>query len=250
MFLGAYQLYAIELKYKQEEESHSKLLAYKPSSVDVEDKPQGGAWKDVNAVEQPSAQSKAWLEAGKMIADAKVALNDEIIGWITLPDTGVDYPFVQGEDNSFYLNHDAEKKKSSVGAIFADMRSNPDFLDFNTILYGHHMKNGSMFGELLNFTNKIFFDSNPTGWIYLENKVIRMDIFACLVIHPSNEKIYGTFTPKMEDRQSYLNYIKQNARNYRDIGVTSEDRVVTLSTCSYDFEDARMVVIAKLVNVL
>ena len=89
-------------------------------------------------------------------------INSDVIGWIVIEGTEINYPIVQGNNNSFYLNHSYDKKWNSLGSIFADYQSSNDFSDYNTFIYGHHTKNGSMFGELYKYMDVSFYKQNKT----------------------------------------------------------------------------------------
>jgi sortase B len=171
--------------------------------------------------------------------------NPDIAAWLTLDDTDIDYPVVQGKDNSYYLTRTAEKKNSKNGAIFLDYRANPDFSDFSSVLYGHHMKSGKMFAGLVKFKDKAFFDSHTTGTLYTPGKTYRLEIFAAAVTKPDSDYYNYAFVSPSE-RESHLRMIGETAKLYRDIGATEQDKILTLSTCSYEYKDARTVVLAKI----
>ena len=93
-------------------------------------------------------------------------LNSEVIGWINVYGTNIDYPLVQAKDNEKYLTRDSKGEFASTGAIFLDARNNPNFEDFNTIIYGHHVENGVMFGDVAKFSDKEFFEQHRYGSIF------------------------------------------------------------------------------------
>lgn len=212
------QLWNIYQKYTQEENVHHEVMKYKPT---------GGV--DNNA--SPNSLGKL------------KELNPDTVGWITIPNTKIDYPFVKGTDNSFYLSHDIYKQYASAGTLFMDSRCDQDFSNFNSILYGHHMRNGSMFGELEKFSDKIFFDSNQTGTMVCGYESYTLYFFAYLIIRSDDSLIYSVGKNK-----SYFDYIKATAKQYRNIKLSENDRIVTLSTCAYEFDNARMVLLAKLIK--
>lgn len=185
-------------------------------------------------------------EANQSIVDLQ-AERPDVVGWLTVPNTNMDYPFVQGVDNNQYLHLDLEDRRSAAGTIFMDFRNSPEFTDFHTILYGHNMRNGSMFGTLKNFNDRAFFETNRVGSIVLANKTYKIEFMAFAILAPSDTGIY---TPTIEtdtDKKKFLDYVDSIARYYREIDVTTNDRIVTLSTCNYEFSDARMVLVGRLV---
>ena len=98
-------------------------------------------------------------ETGNADFTKLVELNDQSVGWITIDGTAIDYPVVQGDDNSYYLTHDFNNSSSIQGSIFMDYRNQPDFSDWNNIVYGHNMDNGSMFGALVKYRKQAFYEA-------------------------------------------------------------------------------------------
>jgi len=164
----------------------------------------------------------------------------DVVGWLTVPGTKIDYPFVWYEDNDYYLRRDLNGDHATAGTLFMDYRCEKDFSSPNTIIYGHHMKNGSMFGTLKAFAGKEFFDAHTQGTVYLPRETLTLEFFAYLVVKHTDSEIYSA-----QPGEGYLDYVRQNARQYRDIGLTGGDKIVTLSTCSYEFQNARMVLLAR-----
>ena len=167
--------------------------------------------------------------------------NSDLAGWLTVPGTQIDYPFVQAADNDFYLRRDFNGAYALAGTLFMDYRCVKDFTSPNTIIYGHHMRNGSMFGTMKKFRDKDFFAANRTAVIYLPDKTYTVDLFAFMVVRSDDAILYDH-----EPDDGFLAYVEQNARHYRDIGATIDDRFVTLSTCAYEFDNARMVLIGRI----
>jgi sortase B len=195
-------------------------------------------------------QSEGWGEpeysVNENIQELKAQYPDAI-GWLTIAGTSIDYPFVQGADNDFYLHHNLDDTYATAGSIFMDYRNYPDFSDVNTILYGHHMKNGTMFASLKRFNDESFFNTVSEGIIYLENKTYSIEFFAYLVVPSDDQVVFGMVNANdSQMAETHLSYIKEKARHYRDINITPGEPIVTLSTCAYDFGDARMVLLGRL----
>jgi len=165
------------------------------------------------------------------------------VGWLSIPNTWVDHPFVQGQDNSFYLHRDINHNALHAGTIFMDYRNCYNFSDFNTLIYGHNMNNGSMFGTLPYFTNQSFFEENNVGYVFLPYQTYELQIFAVAIIRPYDRIIYGQNFETTESREYFIDYVRRIALHYQDIDVTKEDRFVTLSTCRNDAANYRLVVI-------
>ena len=233
---SGYQLWDINRSYAQEAEMHSRLLLYRPPM------------EPALPVSMPvySMDSASYTESvlNQSIVDLQTR-HPSVVGWLTIPGTQIDYPFVQGNDNEYYLHMDLDQNWSLAGTIFMDYRNSKDFSDFNTIIFGHNMRNGSMFGTLQNFNDQNFFDNNRTGIIFLADKTYEIEIMAFAVIKPDDGVIYNPNIMIEADKITFLDYVRSTARHYRDVGVTTDDRIITLSTCNYEFDDARMVVIGK-----
>ena len=174
-----------------------------------------------------------------------VAINPDVLGWITVYGTGIDYPLVQGETNDSYINTSVEKKFSLSGSIFLDSSNEPDFSDFNTIIHGHHMEKHEMFGDLDLFKTREFFNSHEYGNLYYGGRNHGLHLFAVLKADAYNSKLY-TAKVKDSERQAYLDYLKEEALYQRDINVTPEDHIVFLNTCAEGSANARYVVMGKI----
>lgn len=161
--------------------------------------------------------------------------NEDIHGWITIPNTKIDYPIVQSysEDDLFYIDHDISKEKAKAGAIFTQKLNQRDFTDPNTLIYGHNMANGTMFRHLHKFKNKSFFEENQYFYIYTRGHILTYEIFAAYEY--DDRHILNSFN--FYDKEVYAEYLesvqKKNSiyKNLRDVEITTDDRIVTLSTC-------------------
>lgn len=168
-------------------------------------------------------------------------------GWIKIDNTNINYPIVQGKDNSFYLDKDINKNYLSSGSIFMNYL-NHGFNDENTVLFGHHMRNKTMFAQLKKYKEKEFFYGNNDIEIEVENdKVLKYKVFSAYVTDAKDNYIKTNFDDKAQYKE-FLEDIKNKSQYKSDIDVNENDKIITLSTCSYEFNDARMVVHGKLLN--
>jgi sortase B len=178
-------------------------------------------------------------------------INSDIKGWIRIENTQVNNPVVQTIDNSFYLEHDVGKNKNSNGTIFIDEVndvSSPQKLQGqNIILYGHHMKNGSMFGTLEKFRNAEFFKTNETIYFDLYPNSYQFQVFGVYLVNEDFD-YRNTMLGNGENINHLLDRLKDESLQNRNVNLTPNDTILTLSTCEYDFADARLVVMAKLVS--
>jgi len=172
-------------------------------------------------------------------------LNSDAVGWIHVRDTNIDYPVMQGQDNLYYLQNSFEKKKSIVGSIYMDYRNNGLFTDQNTIIYGHEMNDGSMFYDLRYMKRQDYAKQNKEILITLDDKLLEYEIFSVYLV----EADYDYRTPNyknLNEFQAFLNRISEKSIVEMGIMPDIKDKILTLSTCSKDFKDARLVVHARL----
>ena len=171
-----------------------------------------------------------------------------IKGWIVNEGTYIDYPIMQGDDNSYYLNHLPDGTKHRSGSVFLDCRSSIDFTDRNTILYGHMARAGDMFGSLKFYRDKSYFDSHPVMYIFTPETDYALVLFAGYLLDSGKE------VPPMEFRddaefEKHIADIKNRSFFKTEIEVTAYDRIVSLATCAYDYVNARWIIVGKLVEI-
>lgn len=169
------------------------------------------------------------------------AVNPDVAGWIHIPGTEIDYPVLQGEDNDYYLHHTWQHKKNIVGSIFMDYRNAAGFSDFNSILYGHHMRDGSMFRDLILYEKEDFLREHP--YIYLVDdtgECIRYTVFA---VYETETQM--TYTVEFEDESLRARWLSDCIARSEFAAETlpdSGDKILTLSTCTGESYTSRWVV--------
>ncbi len=161
--------------------------------------------------------------------------NPDIYAWINIPNVNVDYPILQSaESNAYYLNHTVNGKRSVYGSIYTEDYNKKDFSDFNTLIYGHNMKNGTMFGSLKKFRDASFFEKNRYINVYMENRILKYEIFAACTWDNKHILASRNFDLSV-NRTAYIEEMfavrDMNSQIKKDIEVTPEDRIITLSTC-------------------
>ena len=170
--------------------------------------------------------------------------NNELVGWMTVAGTKLDYPVVRTENNDFYLKHNFKKESSEYGAIFMDFRDKGDLKTRNNIIYGHNMKDGSMFHELMNYKDHKFFKEHPIIEFDILDEPVQWQIFSVYVTDTKFNYIRTDFNDDA-DYGDFLTQLKAHSMYDTGISVSKEDTILTLSTCTYEFDDARFVVQAK-----
>lgn len=183
-----------------------------------------------------------------------LAQNSDFKGWITIDGTQVDNPVYQTDDNSFYLNHNQEKKSSAYGALFIDYQNTvtETQVDRNIVIYGHEMKNGSMFGSLKKLKNLSFYKEHSTIEFTLLGEKATYKIYSIFILNAAREDdggyIYNISRQNFIDQSDFDAWVDEAYdRSIIDTGVDVEpaDYILTLVTCSEDFENARLVVMAR-----
>lgn len=177
----------------------------------------------------------------------------DIYAWITVPGTNIDYPVVQREgDNAYYLSHNAAGEESPEGAIFTEDYNTKTFEDPNTVLYGHNMKNGSMFQNLHSYSDRQFFDEHRDAVVYLPDKILHYRIFAAY-LYDSRHLLESFDFSDPAVMENYLNSIQSlrdmNANIDTQIELDGSDKVITLSTCYQGRDDKRFLVQAVLESI-
>lgn len=172
-------------------------------------------------------------------------MNSDYIGWIDIPGTIIDYPVVQTKDNQFYLDHDFNKDKSPYGTAFLDYQAKI-YESQNLVIYAHNMSDGQMFTDLTKFENEEFFKENSV--INFRNKVY--DIFSVNKVNVNRDvgKVIQYTNPDYYDQEYFLNWINEMSQDslvVSNIKIVENDRILTLSTCSYEDKNDRFVVFAK-----
>ena len=174
------------------------------------------------------------------------AINPDVVGWLTIDDTHIDYPVVIGETDMEYVNKDVYGDFSLSGSIFLSSENARDISDSYTLVYGHHMDNGGMFGDVVEFANTDYFEAHPTGTLYLPDATYSIEIFACVQVDAFDSMIYDPKGQPEGDVSELLNYVNEIAVQSRYIGVTPEDKVIGLSTCAEAETNGRVVIFGRL----
>lgn len=230
---GASMLFSdYQKKYKADRQNESlKELATEESS---------GETKSIQDKETDTESSGQYVSPIQF--DALKAINPDIVGWLKIEGTSIDYPIVQTDDNETYLEIDFEGKKNASGAIFLDYESEPDFSGRHNILYGHHMKNGSMFKDIIKYKEETFFKEHQDITIYTPEREFHLRPFTVLYTDADGERRRTKFDTE-EDFDGYVEKMTKKGLFYQK----PDEPIGTLwsfVTCSYELADARTILYA------
>lgn len=177
--------------------------------------------------------------------DALLSINPDCVGWIHIPDTGISYPVVQASDNSHYLKHLFNGEWNISGSIFLDCRVDASLSDRHSIIYGHHMKNGTMFSGLTKYKEQQYYEEHPTGLFITPECTYKIEFFAGYVAGV-DEDAWKVGFQSDEDFEAWIEETKRKSWIESPLSPAVTDRVLTLSTCSYEFDNARFVLLGIL----
>lgn len=209
--LGAYGLYDSYMVYQQA--TDDSILKYKPG------------------YENDDATNKE--------------IKENMVAWLTVDDTNIDYPVMQGDDNNEYLNKDPYGDYSLAGSIFLDSRNNSKFKDKYSLIYGHHMEQGMMFGALDDFLEEDYFDSHRSGTLTVGDTKYKIRFFAVLECEATESSI---FAPTETEPEETLDFIKKNALFLDDSASPKDsEKILGMSTCKYPDTVERTLVFGALV---
>lgn len=179
-------------------------------------------------------------------------VNPDVCGWITMDNTQIDYPILQGDTNFTYLNMDVYGNFALAGSIYLDARNSRDFSDTNSLLYGHHMADHKMFGDLDLYKDPDFFEANKTGKLILPEAAYNLEIISCLLVGADDDNIFEPTNWTDYNISRFLKWMRKNAMYVHEDVLTELEqtkepyRLLVLSTCSYEFTDARTIVVTVL----
>ena len=251
---AAWKLVTIYLDYKTGVDEYTALEEYANNekvtegledTMDVNDT-MGDEWGDAELTEHSGSNRFENME-NPIDFDSLQEINPDVIGWLEMEavDT-INYPIVQGEDNDYYLHRTFQRTDNFAGSIFMDYMNKSNFGQRNTIIYGHNMKNGSMFGSLKDYRDQEVYNKSPYFWIYTPTRIYKYEIFSCAEVDKFGQNYQITFQDK-EDFQEFIYHAQDQSLYDTGVDVDYTDTVVTLSTCTGN-EATRFIVQGKRVR--
>ncbi|WP_026508908.1 class B sortase [Butyrivibrio sp. MC2013] len=174
------------------------------------------------------------------------AINPDCKAWITIDDTNIDYPVMQGEFDYEYLNKDAFGEYVLSGSIFMSTTNDEYFTDPYTLIYGHHMDNGAMFGDIDKFLVKSFFDSHKTGTLYLADESYELEVFASVSTDAYDPLFYSQASQHTRDLPALAGKMLDAAVCSENVDIAPDDRIIALSTCADAVTNGRYILLCKI----
>ena len=205
--------------------------------------------REISEKEALPADGREWYQLASVDLERLTAAYPDVVGWIYFENEKISYPIVYSGDNTTYLRTAYTGKSATAGSIFLDGESTPDFSDPHTLIYGHNMRNLSMFGRLGSYlTEKGYYDDHRYFQIFLDGRVYRYEIFAYGEI-PANSSVYEAYgqTPGQAQMRDLLNVLEKLGADGADVEAGPSDHLLTLSTCTKD-GDVRVIVSAVRVD--
>lgn len=225
--ISSFVLFRVWREYKANEESYARMQVYEPK---ISSFGNGNLKFDISDYQ-----------------DLK-SINSDLIAWIRIPNTVINYPIVQNPNDEYYLTHNFEKQENDGGTIFAESAIKNPFEDENTILHGHNMRDGSMFAGLNQYKEEDFFKNNKNIYISTKNACYIYEVFSAYV-EKVNENPYRYGFSSNEEYVKFLNELKNKSMFQSNVDNLKEtDKIITLSTCSYEVDDGRLLVHGKLIS--
>ena len=225
--VSGYKIYQILTEYRAGESTYDDLKQYVSTTATEPEKTDKKPQKPIIKFDELSA------------------VNSDVVAWIKLDDSVIDYPVAQCGDNDYYLKHLFNKDVNSSGCIFLDCRNSLDFSDRNSVIYGHHMKNGSMFSAITKYKEQSFFDEHPIFKLYTPDASYEIEVFSGYVAN-LNDSAWDIDFADENDFEKWIDDKLHKSLFKSKVKPKAKDKIVTLSTCSYEFADAKFVVFGVL----
>ncbi len=248
---AAYRLITILNEYHQGTSEYDSLLDYTEETPDETPSATDGGASAASSGDGTAAASvqDGGIPACPLSVDftALRKINEEIVGWVYIGGVGISYPIVQGADDDYYLHRTFRRQSNFAGSIFMEYQNSPDFSDPNTIIYGHNMKNGSMFGKLKRLVNDGTWQKDPYFWILTPDGNFCYKMFSLKKVSVESD-VYTLFSGTDDSFVRFAEKMKEESSvDTGDVSFTVQSRIVTLSTCTGD-SSSRFVVQGVRVN--
>ncbi len=238
---GAAKLLSIQNEYAYSEKTYDAIADQYAVSVTVPEAPEASETDPTETAEptEPPEYAPIQVDFESLLQEC-----EDIIGWLYCEDTVINYPVTQCSNNDYYLNRLPNGKWSGGGTIFMDFRNQSDMSDWNSILYGHNMNDDSMFGTLCNYRWQDYADAHPVMYFLTPTQDYKIEIIGGYTT-PSTSKAYVIPGDK-EGRDDLVNKAVQYTEFKPKAVAGEEDRLITLSTCTYEYDEARFIIVGAM----
>lgn len=251
--VAGYKIITIRREYRAGEKTYQQMQQYvqvpeehpepvEPGADAVTEETAGQAGETEGTV---AAEGKMPLTYPQVDFDALRDVNGDVVGWICLEDTRINYPVLQGTDNRYYVSTLIDGSYNGAGSIFMDYHNAADFSDRHTVLYGHNMGNGTMFADITRYRDQEYYEAHPVGMIVTPEKNLRFEIVAGYVASLADPAWQLEFVDE-EDVAQWLEEARDRSGFESERQLQPGERLLTLSTCTYEFDDARFVLVGIL----
>ena len=247
LLVSAAALLYIEAKYKESSEHYNTLRQYMVDSTVITNGDSNGL-QDTHGETDGAGQldSQGGVKQLSIDFESLREINPDIVAWLICKDTAINYPVVHGADNSYYLTHLFDLTRNNAGCLFVDMKNTSGFMDKNTIIYGHNMNDGSMFNTLGSFKEQSFFEANPRMLLITPDATYIVELFAGFIADIQSDAWRLDFNDDAEFA-AWVESVRGRSAFQSDVSVESGDRVITLSTCTYERDNVRYILVGKLI---
>lgn len=240
----SWQIYSTEKEYKEGDDAYA-VIAHIAAPTEMMSEEPGEI--PVPPVQEENIREIEENKVPVVDIEAVREINEEITCWLYSPDTVIDYPVCHGEDNEYYLTHLADGTYNCNGSLFVDCDNAFSFSDDNTLIYGHNMASGSMFASLIHYADQSYYNAHPVMYLTLGAKIYRLEILSGYTTTTDSD----AYTLNWRTSQAFEDWLWKVSKRSdfvpQSMTISTTDRIVTLSTCAYSFQDARYVLHGRLV---
>lgn len=244
LLFSGWKLYETYAEYKAGSDHYDRLL-----NAVVSEKPHENTTAATEAASddvQPTETLPQQAETAPLTVNFEELRREcaDVIGWLYCEGTVVNYPVVQAKDNAYYLRRLTDGTWNMAGTLFMDYRNQPEFSDWNSLIYGHNMKDRSMFATLLDYQDQAFYEAHPVWYLMTPQQDYKLKLVAGYTT--SADSSAYRIAEDQEERDMLVQKAVSASTFVSNVEVADTDRLVTLSTCSYEYADARYVVLGVL----
>lgn len=238
--LSGREAFGIYIEHRKGADAYQELAQYMTMDGTPQETPV--PVRDDGAETESAPEPTPQINFPQVDFDSLREINDDVVAWLYCEGTAICHPVVQTYNNDYYLYYLFDKRENIMGCPFVDYENSPDFVDPNTIIYGHHMNDErqGMFADLVKYKDQAYYDEHPIFLLITPEKNYVIRIFAGYVAETTQDCWRQTFIGRKDFKEWIDNNIALSCFK-SDVVPTDKDRIVTLSTCDYDFKDARFV---------